>query len=65
MVPRSRWFRSAAAIPASGSRSRALKNNVPIGLDLFWTASPGALVHDGSLIKFDWVKEFGLAANLR
>ena len=45
--------------------ARALKNNVPTGLDLFWTSSPGALVHDGSLIKFDWVKEFGLAANLR
>lgn len=45
--------------------ARALKNKVPTGLDLFWTSSPGALVHDGSLTKFDWVKEFGLAANLR
>jgi len=45
--------------------ARALKNNVPTGIDLFWTSSPGNLVHDGSLTKFDWVKKFGLAANLR
>ena len=45
--------------------ARALKNNVPTGLDLFWTSSPRALVDSGSLTKFDWTKEFGLPASLK
>jgi iron(III) transport system substrate-binding protein len=45
--------------------ARALKNNVPTGLDLFWTSSPRALVDSGSVTKFDWTKEFGLPASLK
>lgn len=44
---------------------RALKNNVPTGLDLFWTSSPRALVAGDALIKFDWTGEFGLPKNLK
>jgi len=43
---------------------RALKNNVPTGLDIFWTTSPRALIKANALIKFDWAGEFGLPKDL-
>ena len=43
---------------------RALKNNVPSGLDVFWTTSPRALIKGNALIKFNWSKEFGLPKSL-
>lgn len=43
---------------------RALKNNVPTGLDLFWTSSPRALIKGNAITKFNWSKEFGLPKSL-
>jgi iron(III) transport system substrate-binding protein len=43
---------------------RALKNNVPTGLDLFWTSSPRALIKGNAIVKFNWAKEFGLSKSL-
>ena len=43
---------------------RALKNNVPTGLDLFWTSSPRALIQGNAIVKFNWAKEFGLPQSL-
>ena len=43
---------------------RALKNNVPTGLDLFWTSSPRALIAGKAIVKFDWAGELGLPKNL-
>ncbi len=43
---------------------RALKNNVPTGLDLFWTSSPRALIQGDAIVKFDWAGEFGLPKSL-
>lgn len=43
---------------------RALKNNVPTGLDLFWTSSPRALIKGDAIVKFNWSKEFGLPKSL-
>lgn len=43
---------------------RALKNNVPTGLDLFWTSSPRALIKGDAIVKFNWAKEFGLPKSL-
>lgn len=43
---------------------RALKNNVPTGLDLFWTSSPRALIAGDAIVKFDWAGEFGVPKNL-
>jgi ABC-type Fe3+ transport system substrate-binding protein len=43
---------------------RALKNNVPSGLDIFWTTSPRALIKGNALIKFNWAKEFSLPKSL-
>ena len=44
--------------------ARALKNNVPTGLDLFWTSSPRYLIKNKAIIKFNWSKEFGLPKSL-
>ena len=44
--------------------ARALKNNVPTGLDLFWTSSPRYLIKHKAIVKFNWAKEFGLSKNL-
>lgn len=44
--------------------ARALKNNVPTGLDLFWTSSPRYLIKNNAIIKFNWSKEFGLPKSL-
>ena len=43
---------------------RALKNNVPTGLDIFWTTSPRALIKGNAIVKFNWSKEFGLPKSL-
>ena len=43
---------------------RALKNNVPTGLDLFWTSSPRALIQGDAIVKFDWAGEFGVPKKL-
>jgi len=43
---------------------RALKNNVPTGLDLFWTSSPRYLIKNNAIVKFNWSKEFGLSKSL-
>ncbi|MBO39749.1 MAG: hypothetical protein CMM75_11335 [Rhodospirillaceae bacterium] len=43
---------------------RALKNNVPTGLDLFWTSSPRALIKGNAIVKFNWSKELGLPKSL-
>ena len=43
---------------------RALKNNVPTGLDLFWTSSPRALIKGNAIVKFNWAKELGLPKGL-
>lgn len=43
---------------------RALKNNVPTGLDVFWTSSPRALIEGDAIVKFDWSGEFGLPKSL-
>lgn len=43
---------------------RALENNVPTGLDLFWTSSPRALIKGNAIVKFDWAGAFGLPKNL-
>ena len=43
---------------------RALKNNVPTGLDLFWTSSPRALIAGDAIVKFDWAGQFGVPKNL-
>tara|TARA_B110000014_G_C20081854_1_gene565417 strand:+ start:454 stop:1500 length:1047 start_codon:yes stop_codon:yes gene_type:complete len=43
---------------------RALKNNVPTGLDLFWTSSPRALIKGNAIVKFNWAKELGLPKSL-
>ncbi len=43
---------------------RALKNNVPTGLDVFWTSSPRALIEGNALMKYDWSGELGIPKNL-
>ena len=43
---------------------RALKNNVPTGLDMFWTSSPRALIKGDAIVKFNWANEFGLPKSL-
>ena len=43
---------------------RALKNNVPTGLDVFWTSSPRALIEGDAIVKFDWAGEFGVPEKL-
>lgn len=43
---------------------RALKANVPTGLDLFWTSSPRALIKGDAIVKFNWSKEFSLPKSL-
>ena len=43
---------------------RALKNNVPTGLDVFWTSSPRALIQGDALIKYDWAGELGVPKSL-
>jgi iron(III) transport system substrate-binding protein len=43
---------------------RALKNQVPTGLDIFWTSSPRALINGNAIVKFNWAKEFGLSKDL-
>lgn len=43
---------------------QALRNNVPSGLDVFWTSSPPVLINGGALRKFNWSKAFGLSPNM-